>query len=606
MPTQSLQRVSIGRKVFIGFGLGLAMLLTISLMSWRSTRGFMQTAVLVAQAHEVLAKSEQLFRSLMEMESGRRGFIMTGDDSYLRGYEEAQSNIIASFTAMKDGTIDSPDQWLRIERLKLLVARSFALQAEEIETRRTQGFEKALELVKAGQTVKVMGEIRGVLTDLEREENEILLRREAATEENGRETTIITLVGTGVTLIALVTAGVMILRDVAARKRAEEALADQHNLLSSIIDTMPDHVFVKDVRGRYIMDNKAHRNFLELREGETIEGKTVYDFFPQEIAQVYDMSDQEVFKTAMPVRNREELTITRSGLEFWLSTTKVPLREPGGRVLGLVCVSADVTERKNAEERLKRFAGQLERSNAELQNFASVASHDLQEPLRKIQAFADRLRAKHAAELGAGGLDYLDRMQRAAERMRVLIQDLLKLSRVTSRALPFEKCDLNAILRDVLTDIELAIEQKGARIEIGEMPTIEADPVQIRQLFQNLIANAIKFQRAGENPEVGIEAKMLQATDHQIPGAMPGEQICQIMVKDNGIGFDPKFAEQIFVVFQRLHSRSEFEGTGIGLAVCRKITDRHGGAIVAKSTEGQGATFIVTLPVHQKSNPTHE
>ncbi len=600
------QRISIRHKVMLGFGLVLVMLATIALITWRSTRGFMATAELVARSHEVLAKSDKLLRYLMEMESGRRGFLITGDDRYLRGYEQAQADIIDTFATLKSDTIETPQQGERIEELKRLVSRSFAVQGNEIEARRTQGFGAAVALFTEAQSEEIAEEIRRVLLEITERESTVMEKRERLSDEIGTETTVIILVGTTVTLVALLIAGGMILRDIAARRKAEESLADQHNLLSSILDTMPDHVFVKDVKGRYIMDNRAHRRFLELGEGESIEGKTVVDFFPKNLAAIYAASDEEVFAHGKSVRNREEPAITRSGNEVWLSTTKVPLREPDGRMLGLVCVSADVTERKIAEEKLRRFAGQLERSNAELANFASVASHDLQEPLRKIQAFGDRLRAKFSEPLGEGGLDYLGRMQGAAERMRVLIQDLLKLSRVTSRAQPFELCDLNVICRDVLSDLEIAIEQNGARVEVGTLPSIDADPLQMRQLFQNLISNAIKFQREGEVPEVEIEGKWLHAGDHQISGAGPGDEICKIMVKDNGIGFDQKFGDQIFVVFQRLHSRTEFEGTGIGLAVCRKITDRHGGAIVAKSSEGEGATFIITLPVHQPSHLTHE
>ena len=254
----------------------------------------------------------------------------------------------------------------------------------------------------------------------------------------------------------------------------------------------------------------------------------------------------------------------------------------------------------------KRFAEQLERSNAELQNFASVASHDLQEPLRKIQAFGDRLTAKCGAQLGEQGRDYLGRMQNAAQRMQVLIQDLLKLSRVTSRAQPFEQCDLNVVVQGVLSDLEVMVEQTQAKIEVNGLPTIAADPLQMRQLFQNLIINALKFHKPNEPPEVSIAGRIYQVQDRLIPGAIPGDTVCQIHIDDNGIGFDEKFAEQIFVVFQRLHPREEYEGTGIGLAVCRKITDRHGGTLVAKSSEGHGASFIITLPVTQPAETIHE
>jgi light-regulated signal transduction histidine kinase (bacteriophytochrome) len=238
-----------------------------------------------------------------------------------------------------------------------------------------------------------------------------------------------------------------------------------------------------------------------------------------------------------------------------------------------------------------------------LQSFASVASHDLQEPLRKIQAFGDRLRAKCAEQLSDQGKDYLERMQNAAGRMQTLIQDLLQLSRVTSRAQPFQPCDLGLIVADVINDLEVRLEQSVGSVEVGELPTIDADPLQMRQLFQNLIANALKFHKPDVPPLVRIQSEQLTATDYSLPGARPPDRIVRITVEDNGIGFDPKFADQIFIVFQRLHTKTEYDGTGIGLAVCRKITDRHGGSIVAQSAEGRGATFVITLPVKQSNVP---
>jgi len=596
------QRFSIRRKILLGFGFTVAMLAVIALITWRSTRGFLSTAELVAQSRESLETSERVLRHLLEMESGRRGFIITGDDRHLRGFEGAQTAAIRDFGRLRILTFGSPDQGLRFERMKLLISRSFALQEAEIAARRVGGLSAAVGVFARAENDATMAEIRDVMNELVADEREVLADRSALTRQIGQATRLVIVVGSTITLAVLLLAVVMILRDIAARRRAETALAEQHHLLGSIIDTMPDHVFVKDAKGRFIMNNKAHRRYLRLGEATAVEGKTVHDFFPPELAAKYDADDQHVLETGEPLRNREELGVPSNGGELWLLTTKVPLREPGGRILGLVCVSADISERKADEERVKRFAAQLERSNAELQNFASVASHDLQEPLRKIQAFGDRLRAKCGDGLGDLGRDYLARMQNAAERMQTLIQDLLKLSRVTSRAQPFTACDLNLVVREVLVDLEVAIEQKGARIEVSPLPVLEADPLQMRQLFQNLISNALKFQQPGEAPEVIVESKALICADHQVPGAAPGEEVCQLMVKDNGIGFEEKFAEQIFVVFQRLHTRSEYEGTGIGLAVCRKITDRHGGTIVAKSTPGQGATFIVTLPVHQPSD----
>jgi len=584
----------------------LAMLGIIALVSYRSTRAFIKNAEWVAHTREVMEIDERTQRYFMEMAAGRRGFLITGDERLLRGYEEAQGQIIESFNSLKAYTADTPQQTLKLDRLLQLIQESFAMQRLEIELRRTKGFEEAAAHFGKGGAEHTAREIQKLLADFHREQQALLKEREDFTRLVGGATTGTILFGSLFTFCALVWACVLILRDIGARRRAEAALAAEHNLLRSIIDTIPDRVWVKDAKGRYILDNVTHRKLLTTMGDAETEGRTVFDYFPAESAARYDDDDRFVIETGERILNREHTLANAEGLERWYQTTKVPLRDAGGRIIGLVGIAADITERKAGEETLVRFAGQLEKSNAELQNFASVASHDLQEPLRKIQAFGGRLRVKCGAALGAQGLDYLERMEGAAQRMQVLIQDLLKLSRVTSRAQPFETCALREIVNAVLNDLEVRIADKGARIEVGSLPTIIGDPLQMRQLFQNLISNALKFQPGSETPLVRISATVSTVLERVIPGAGPGEEFCEIRVQDNGIGFDARFAEQIFVVFQRLHTRTEFEGTGIGLAVCRKITDRHGGTIVAKSAEGEGATFTVTLPLKQPSDATHE
>lgn len=235
---------------------------------------------------------------------------------------------------------------------------------------------------------------------------------------------------------------------------------------------------------------------------------------------------------------------------------------------------------------------ELQRSNRELQDFAFVASHDLQEPLRKIQAFGDRLTTKHGPQLNDEARDYLTRMQGAADRMHTLINDLLAFSRVTTKAQPFVPTDLSRVAREVLGDLEVRLQDNQAQVHVGNLPTIEADPLQMRQLFQNLIGNALKFHRTGVPPEIRIDAEEQPANG--------GFEMLNIRVSDNGIGFDEKYLDRIFTPFQRLHGRNEFEGTGIGLAVCRKIVERHGGTLSARSKPGEGSTFIAALPVNQQ------
>ncbi len=255
---------------------------------------------------------------------------------------------------------------------------------------------------------------------------------------------------------------------------------------------------------------------------------------------------------------------------------------------------AEITKRRRAEEELKNFAARLERSNVELQDFASVASHDLQEPLRKVQAFGDRLKVKSGDTLSEEGRDCLERMQNAAGRMQTLINDLLTLSRVTIQARPFAPVDLRAVTEEVLSDLETLVEKTNGKIEVGDLGIIEADPLQMRQLLQNLIGNALKFHRPDVPPIVKISGRTLS-----VPDKIIGVELFRLIVEDNGIGFEDKNADKIFKVFQRLHGRSEYEGTGIGLAVCRKIAERHGGRITAQSVIGEGATFIVDFPIKQ-------
>ena len=245
----------------------------------------------------------------------------------------------------------------------------------------------------------------------------------------------------------------------------------------------------------------------------------------------------------------------------------------------------------NLEAMVTERTAELQRSNQELQDFAYVASHDLQEPLRKIQAFGNLLEDEYGSVLNEGKT-YLDRMRNAASRMQVLINDLLMFSRITTKALPFSQVDLNVIGQEVVIDLEAVLLTTGGTVEIDSLPIIEADPLQMRQLLQNLIGNALKFHRPNVPPHVHVSAELSVNPETSKEQAV-------LAVQDNGIGFDEKYLDRIFTVFQRLHSRGEYEGTGIGLAVVRKIVERHGGTITAKSTIGQGSTFLVTLPLQQ-------
>jgi light-regulated signal transduction histidine kinase (bacteriophytochrome) len=260
---------------------------------------------------------------------------------------------------------------------------------------------------------------------------------------------------------------------------------------------------------------------------------------------------------------------------------------------GSITTYMDVTASERHAEQMREYTLKLERSNRELQDFAYVASHDLQEPLRKIEAFGDRLATRYGAGLPEDGRMFLERMQNAAGRMRRLINDLLDYSRVTTKARPFARVELGEVLAGVLSDLQIRIEESGAVIKVEALPAIDADAMQMRQLLQNVLANALKFRKPDVKPEISLTCSVDKGT--ALLGARPPH--VRIEVTDNGIGFDNKYKEQIFTIFQRLHGRLEYEGTGVGLATVRKIVERHGGSIDADGRPGMGATFIIDLPL---------
>ncbi len=282
------------------------------------------------------------------------------------------------------------------------------------------------------------------------------------------------------------------------------------------------------------------------------------------------------------------------------ATLKQSLRD--GRVIavmhqpmpngGSIATYQDITDHERHEIHLREYTLKLEISNRELQDFARIASHDLQEPLRKIEAFGGRLSKKYADDLPEEARDFVDRMRHAAGRMRLLINDLLNLSRVTTDAQPFTQVDLSEVTDGVISDLQIRVEETDANIVIGDLPTIDADATQMRQLFQNLIGNALKFSKPDRKPVIRVDGAIVSAIESSVR-----IDLCRLTIADNGIGFDNEYKDQIFKIFQRLHGRGEYEGTGIGLATCRKIVERHGGDIDADGRPDEGTTFTVTLPV---------
>lgn len=267
----------------------------------------------------------------------------------------------------------------------------------------------------------------------------------------------------------------------------------------------------------------------------------------------------------------------------------------------LVGISADITANTRFQHELKDKVSALDRSNHELEQFAYIASHDLQEPLRKITSFGERLQARHHASLGEEGRHYLSRMLDATQRMKLLIESLLSYSRLSRPEEPFVPVDLNVVITNVLSDFELRLSETNARVETGKLPVVSGLATQLHQLFQNLISNALKFMPTSQQPQITIESRVAtrqEVGEYRLP---LGQKFYTISVTDNGIGFEEAYSEQIFTLFRRLHGRSEYEGAGMGLAICKRIVENHGGVIFARSQHHQGTSFVLLLPEQQKN-----
>lgn len=421
--------------------------------------------------------------------------------------------------------------------------------------------------------------------------------------------------------------GVMI--DISSRKEAESAIEKSESRLRFMADTMPQLVWITDLTGYHEYYNKQWYEYTG-----TVEGETDGDLWNNLLHKDDQARAQEVWrrslKTGEPYEINYRLYHAKTNEYRWVIGRALPFRDDNNQITKWYGTLTDIDDsireiekrkelekalkeekdrlesrvaertsqlqltneglrkeikkRQNVEKKLREYGDELERSNKELEEFAYISSHDLQEPLRKIQAFGDLLVEEHGDALGEGS-EYLNRIQSSAHRMSTLIDDLLTFSRVTTKPVQPKPVDLNRIVQDTVADLDDRIKKEKGMINVSpDLPTVKADETHMRQLFQNLISNALKFHAPGVSPIVDVSAVVK-------------DKNCVITVKDNGIGIDAKYTQKVFAVFQRLNTRQSYEGTGIGLAVCRKIVQRYNGTINIESQLGKGTTFTISLPI---------
>ena len=375
---------------------------------------------------------------------------------------------------------------------------------------------------------------------------------------------------------------IAIFSDITERKKAEKALNQSQKLLQDIIDGFQSPIFVKDIEGRFLTINNKLEELLGVKN-EEIKGKTDYDIITKELADYYKDNDQKVLVEGKAISIEEEADLIDGHHTF--IANKFPIYDSNGKPYGVGSISTDITERKLLEKQMETTVNELKRSNEELERFAYVSSHDLQEPLRMVTLYSQLLERRYKDSLDSDADDFIGYIVENAKRMKQLIDDLLEYSRVASQAKEFENVELEKVLNIVLTNLSVSIAENNVKVTHESLPTVFVDNNQMMQVFQNLITNAIKF-RGVEPPEINISAQK-------------GQTEWTFSISDNGIGIKPEHQKQIFDVFKRLHTREEYPGTGIGLSIVQKIIKHHGGRIWVESEPGNGSTFYFTIPIYK-------
>jgi signal transduction histidine kinase len=468
--------VTFKNKVIAGFGAAVIVLILVGASASRSMLKNDEDRLWATHTLLVLEKIDATETDLLNAETGERGYILTGEESFLEPYNDALRHINEDVKAVRELTADNPTQQRALDRAEPLISERMEMLRDRIEARNQEGLVAGAEIVRQGPGKRHMDRIRAEIAGMKEEENRLLRLRTEEADKSSRSTRIMIGVGGILGIGFLGLAGAIVGQEMQQRSRAEEAV-------------------------RKLNDELEQR-----------------------------------------VADR----------------------------------TAELAER----------AKDLARSNSELQQFAYVASHDLQEPLRMVASFTQLLAKRYAEQLDNDARDFINYAVDGATRMQTLISDLLNYSRVGTQGKPLIPTDSEEVLKNVLESIKYAIEESGAVISHDPLPRVLADPLQLGQLFQNLLTNAIKFR--GESPphiRISTERK--------------GDD-WKISVRDNGIGIAQEHADRIFVIFQRLHTKTEYPGTGIGLAICKKIVERHGGRIWIEPSPGGGTTFCFTIRGPQK------
>lgn len=598
------------RLLFLGI---VVVLISVSLLTFRNLNNYVEEVSAIRHSIRVMSAVQEVLLSVKDAETGHRGYQLTRDTAYLEPYYRSLKDLPRRLSNLDSLLSFNRHLSQKVDTLGILLENQYSIISQILaNANRSSLYMDRYESSLLAQGKNNMDAIKRISESIIREEQGAYERRVTFETSMRNIAPIALLVYTLTALAAVTFLFVRVLDALNKRHDAEDRLTrNVEALRREVLIREEREILLRDAESLANMGSwrwYAGNNLMIWSDGlYRIWGARIGSFQPtwesfvENVVQDDKKAVRSFIETIRSSRASAELNfrIEMNGELRYIWMVTNPREETAGDGFDILGTVMDITRQKTYESQLKQFTTELQRSNQDLEQFAYVASHDLQEPLRKIRAFGDRLTARYGTVLEGPGADYITRMQSASSRMQVLIEELLSFSRVSKPGIVFEKLDMNDMLREILEDLDAQIRREDAEVKTGKIPPIRGEHSQIKRLLQNLISNAIKFHQPGRKPVVTVTARTMRSgqVSEEFHFQALRQEYLRIEVKDNGIGFEEKHKEKIFNIFQRLHGRAEYEGTGIGLAICRKIVINHGGFITARSQVGVGSEFIVILPV---------
>lgn len=580
---------SLNWKVTAGLAAALAVLAIVELVSLRSTDRLVDTSREIVHAQHVLDSLETIMATIDDAETGQRGYLLTGEKSYLLPYESASIHLPGILGTLRNLTANDPEQWNNFQRLSSLTKEKLRELTETIRLRKDNKRAEVSRIVLSNRGKQEMDSIRAVIARMEERERGRMLARNQQWEARARAKRIIVVYGV-IAVFALLLVVILFLNSETARRiNADRALRESEMRTRLLVDSIQDYaILMLDPGGRILSWSPGGKKITGYAENEIANRSFSIFFTPEDIEAGVP---QQELETAL-VSGRSEVDgwrVRKDGSRFWSNSVVVPVRDHQGQLQGFSKVMRDITQRKRAQEEieelnrtLKARASELEAANKELEAFTYSVSHDLRAPLRHIDGFSQLLVDEYAPQLPDDVRRYIDRIQTGARQMGQLVDELLTLARIGRQEVNTQVTGLGSLVEPAVEALKMEINGRNVEWQIASLPFVECDPGLVKQVFANLLSNAVKYTRP-RDPAV-IEVGSIQNNGHPV-----------IYVRDNGVGFNMKYSSKLFGVFQRLHRAEDFEGTGVGLATVQRIVHKHGGRIWAEAELDKGATFYFTL-----------